>query len=121
MSEAKIRAIIKRPDEEFGHVTNISSSLRNLQNTVDGYIEAVDMWTPWGHAVIICNEEGLIKGLEPNCYLRGNFYVGTIIALGADEEDFTDCPIPWADWKGIITEERRTYEQIKRTDQRDLR
>ena len=34
MSEGKVRVIIKRPDEEFGHVTNISPSLENLQRNV---------------------------------------------------------------------------------------
>ena len=31
MSDAKIKVIIKRPDEKAGHVTNISASLKNLQ------------------------------------------------------------------------------------------
>ena len=35
MSEGKVRVIIKRPDEKFGHVTNISVRLENLQKTVD--------------------------------------------------------------------------------------
>ena len=34
MSDAKIKVIIKRPDEKAGHVTNISASLKNLQKTV---------------------------------------------------------------------------------------
>ena len=37
----KIRAIVKRPDEEIGHVTNISPTLQNLQNIVGGHIETV--------------------------------------------------------------------------------
>lgn len=40
---AKIRAIIKRPDEEYGHVTHISATLENLQKTVGGYIETVGL------------------------------------------------------------------------------
>ena len=28
--KAKIRAILKRPDESFGHMTNISPKLENL-------------------------------------------------------------------------------------------
>lgn len=36
MSDSKIRAIIKRPDEEYGHVTNIANNLKNLQRTVGG-------------------------------------------------------------------------------------
>ena len=37
----RIKAVVKRPDEKFGHMTNISNSLKNLQNTVGGYIETV--------------------------------------------------------------------------------
>ena len=51
---AKIKVIIKRPDEEFGHVCNISNSLENLQKTVGGYIEAVPLTNK---NVIICNED----------------------------------------------------------------
>ena len=39
----KIKCIIKRPDEEYGHVTNISPRLENLQKTVEGYIETVPL------------------------------------------------------------------------------
>ena len=34
MADEKIRAIVKRPDEEIGHVTNISPTLKNLQSIV---------------------------------------------------------------------------------------
>ena len=40
---SKIRAIVKRPDEKYGHVTHISASLENLQKTVGGYIETVGL------------------------------------------------------------------------------
>lgn len=36
----KIRVLMKRPDSDW-YVTNISDTLENLQNTVDGYIETV--------------------------------------------------------------------------------
>jgi len=32
----KIKVIIKRPDEKYGHVTGISRTLENLQKTVGG-------------------------------------------------------------------------------------
>ena len=51
---AKIRAIIKRADEQFGHVSNISASLKNLQKIVEGPIETVNVTDD---TVIICNEE----------------------------------------------------------------
>ena len=38
---SKIKAIIKRPDEEFGHIANISCTLENLQKIVGGKIETL--------------------------------------------------------------------------------
>lgn len=107
MSE-KIRAIVKRPDEEIGHVTNVSNSLRNLQNIVGGYIETV---TIRPGVVVICNEEGRISGLDPNCAVKVetllgagtiDFY-GEIAVVGADGDEFVDLPEwvtrkEWASW-----------------------
>jgi len=52
---AKIKVIIKRPDEQYGHMTYISNTLKNLQRTVEGYIEVVPLRSD---LVMICNEEG---------------------------------------------------------------
>ena len=54
-----IRAIVKRADEQYGHVTWISNTLSNLQNQVGGYIECVT--SADGNFVIICDEEGRLK------------------------------------------------------------
>lgn len=99
----KIRAIIKRPDERYGHVTNISDTLKNLQGIVGGKIEALRISED---AVIICNEEGKQMGLKPNIYIGtmpyGQLIVGDIIVLGVDGEEFTDCPIDFKTWKWLV-------------------
>lgn len=105
---AKIRAIVKRPDEDIGHVTNISPTLENLQKIVGGYIETV---TIAPGVVVICNEEGRILGMDPNCtvkvkYLYGELevdFVGEICVVGADEDELCDLPEwvtrkMWASW-----------------------
>lgn len=97
----KIKAIIKRPDEEFGHMTNISERLENLQNTVEGYIECV---SPDPRIVIICNEEGKLIGLEPNMKIPGDTLFGTIIVVGVSGEDFSDIPISFEEWKQLVKE-----------------
>lgn len=97
----KIKAIIKRPDEEFGHMTNISERLENLQNTVGGYIECV---SPDPRIVIICNEEGKLIGLEPNMKIQGDILCGTIIVVGVSGEDFADVPISFEEWKQLVKE-----------------
>ena len=95
----KVRVIIKRPDEEIGHVTNISPSLENLQRTVEGYVEAVrlcdDLW-------ILCNEEGLLKGLPYNCRIAGIDFYGDIIFIGSKGEGFADLTMSFADYKRYV-------------------
>lgn len=86
---AKIKVIVKRPDEEFGHVCNISNSLENLQKTVGGYIEAVPLTDK---IVMICNEDGKLRQLEHNFFLPFDRIVGTAIICGVDGDEFSDIP-----------------------------
>lgn len=102
---SKMRCIIKRPDEQFGHVTNISVTLKNLQNTVGGMIEVVPLTD---NAVIICNEEGKINGLQPN-FLMGfpplqDCVVGDVIVIGLAGEEFVDLDMTFGQWKAILKE-----------------
>ena len=85
----KIKVIIKRPDERKGHVTFISNTLENLQRTVGGPIEVFRFASD---CAIICNEEGKIQGLEPNCVCVGELFVGDIIVVGIDGSEFCDVP-----------------------------
>ena len=107
----KIRVIIKRPDEEYGHVCNISDRLENLQKTVGGYIEVVPLTTsPDGKPILlICNEEGKLKGLEPNFSIDGELIVGTIFLCSSRGEEFDDLPLTFglAEWKKFLNENRR--------------
>ena len=103
MSEGKMRCIIKRPDETYGHVTNISTRLENLQRIVGGHIETVSCG---GSSVIICNEEGKLLGLQPNFLIGGPLFadmiVGDAIVIGVDGEDFCDLPISFDTWKKLL-------------------
>lgn len=104
----KIRAIVKRADEEIGHVTAVSNSLENLQRTVGGYIEAVTIINEDPKVVIICNEVGRLLGLPYNCTIDGISFVGDILAVGVDGDEFADLPLAvtrkmWArDFLGMI-------------------
>lgn len=105
MSEGKVRCIIKRPDEQYGHVTNISITLKNLQRIVGGPIETVSCGSG---TVIICNEEGKLLGLEPN-FLIGkppfsDMIVGEAIVIGVDGEDFGDLEMDFGTWKSLLKE-----------------
>ena len=96
---AKIKVIIKRPDEKYGHVTHISARLENLQNTVGGYIETI---TVIKGVILICNEEGKLRDLEPNMWLNGDLIRGTIIICGQSGEDISDIPITLQQWRNIV-------------------
>ena len=110
----KIKCIVKRPDEQFGHVTWVSDSLENLQKTVGGYIETV---TLDNGVVLICNEEGAIRQLPynftlgrlhelaPDDYIMmRNPIFGTVIVCGADGDEFADIPIDFNEWKSLLCE-----------------
>lgn len=99
----KIRCIIKRPDETYGHVTNISCTLENLQKTVDGYIETL---TIGEGIVLICNEEGKILKLQPNFFIGSGYWAdqirGTAIIIGQSGDEFCDVPISFDTWKQLL-------------------
>ena len=105
----KIKCIVKRPDEQFGHMTWVSDSLENLQKTVGGYIETV---TLDNGLVLICNEEGRVRDMPYNFTLRRirgvvtvqNAIFGTVIACGADGDEFADIPIDFNEWKSLLCE-----------------
>ena len=95
----KIKAIIKRPDELYGHVCQISNSLQNLQKTVGGYIETIYLTDD---VVVICNEEGLLQNLPFNMRLHDQELVGTIIVCGIEGDELTDLGINFDEWKYVV-------------------
>lgn len=95
----KIRVVMKRPDSK-PYVTNISPSLKNLQNIVGGYIETVTLFED---VVIICNEEGRLQGLDYNCEVLGISFVGTIIFAGYKDDELTDLPGDFKDFKKVFS------------------
>ena len=110
----KIKCIVKRPDEQFGHMTWVSDSLENLQKAVGGYIETV---TFDNGVVLICNEEGKLRDMPYNfttrklidsnafCNLYGHFPIfGTVIVCGVDGDEFADIPIDFNEWKSLLCE-----------------
>lgn len=95
---AKISVIIKQPGR-VPYKTAISPTLKNLQQTVGGYIETV---TIAEDAVIICNEEGRLMGMPHNCTVMGIDFVGPIAFAGVDGDEFTDFPLCFQDFKKIF-------------------
>ena len=109
-----MKVIIKRPCDQFGEEVTIPNTLKALQETVGGYIETV---TLDNGVVLICNEEGKLRDMPYNFTARklidnnafGNLYgqfpiFGTVIACGADEDEFADIPIDFNEWKALLCE-----------------
>lgn len=75
---------------------DIENTLEALQSAVDGYIETVPIrFIPPDKAVMIVNEEGLLRGMAPNpaaSMIAGIKIVGPAIVVGVDGEEFTDFP-----------------------------
>lgn len=83
-----MRAIIKVPGRDPALI-DIDNTLHRLQMIVDGYIET---YTIAEDVAIVCNEEGKLRGLPYNCTLCGEHFVGTILFVGVDGDEFTDVP-----------------------------
>ena len=99
MGKMKIRVIIKRPDEEFGHIAYIMNTLESLQAKVGGFIEVVRL-TP--KVAIICNEEGKLRGMDPNMRIDGEMFVGPIVIAGIDGDEFGSVPFSFEYWEKTI-------------------
>ena len=83
-----MKAIRKKPGCE-PELIDIENTLEALQAEVGGYIETV---TISANAVVICNEEGLLRGLPFNCWFFDMPFVGTILVVGRDRDEFCDVP-----------------------------
>lgn len=84
-----MKAIIK----EVGNapkVIDIENTLEALQKTVGGYIETLNVG---GDIVMICDEEGKLKGYPFNFSFGGKLsdvIVGNVLFVQVSGEDFTD-------------------------------
>ena len=83
-------AIRKKPGER-PEIVEIECELSALQQEVGGYIQAVPLTSDCS---IICDDEGRLKGYAPNCAIAGIDFVGTILVVGVEDEDFADIRDP---------------------------
>lgn len=82
----RIRVIEKRPGQPLT-LRWIEDDLDKYQAVVGGYIETVPLDGVPG-IVLICNEEGKLRGLEPNVINGADVIVGPVIAARVSGEDF---------------------------------
>ena len=88
--DAPILVCIKKPGAK-PYVDLVDNTLRALQQLVGGYIESFQVASD---LTILCNEEGLLRGLPFNATICGNPFVGTVVAVGVRGDEF--CSIPSA-------------------------
>lgn len=89
MSKRHITGVVKLPGEEAVVTTNIENTLEGFQTLVKGYIETVT----FEDCVVICNEEGRILRMAPNCKFRGVNFFGPIVVVDTDGEEFASLQI----------------------------
>ena len=87
-----MKAIHKKPGEK-PQVIDIDNTLAALQAAVGGYIETITFASA---ACIICDEEGRLKNKPFNCKLLGKNFVGPVLIVGVEGDNFTDLYKPEA-------------------------
>ena len=70
-------------------IIEVENTLKVLQTEAGGYIETV---TIASDVVVICNEEGVLLGMPYNCQFFGVDFVGPILVVGRNKDEFCDAP-----------------------------
>lgn len=83
-----MKVLIKNVGENT-KIADIENDLQSLQNLVGGYIEALPLTKD---VLLICNEEGKLKGLPVNfnIVINGKIesIVGNVFFVGKNDSDF---------------------------------
>ncbi|MCD7892549.1 MAG: DUF3846 domain-containing protein [Erysipelotrichaceae bacterium] len=79
--DEKIKVILVKPNENPA-IVDIYNSLYSFQSIVGGHIEIIT----YKDSLIICNEEGKLKGLEANRQVGNDVIAGPFIICGGDQE-----------------------------------
>lgn len=97
-----MKVIIKRPFEPVGRIIDIDNTLEALQTAISGYIETVTLRSR-RYVCILCDEEGRIYRRPHNCTVDYADFCGTILVVGVDGDEFTDCPLSLEEWEGMLS------------------
>lgn len=87
------------PAQKLPYSKDIEGHLYDLQHLVDGYIEpCAPVQVKQQGIELLCNEEGLLRGLPCNINMFPFFFVGTLVAVGVSGEDFTSLTQEQEQW-----------------------
>lgn len=79
-----ITVVIKEPGKK-AYSKEIEDDLEVYQNILGGYLETAGFDK---NQILLCDEEGKLKGYEPNLLVPGDVIVGTVIVVGTEREEF---------------------------------
>lgn len=118
---SKIAVMIRRPGETWER-REVDNTLESFQELVRGFeggpcptnedeqsasVASARRGEGWAKIetvsvsrdlALIVNEEGKLQGLPANVLFRGDWLVGTVVAVGVDGEEFVPCPLE-TDWQ----------------------
>lgn len=109
-NRGRIRVLRAEPGGPVREI-QIENRLEAFQKSVGGYIECAGLKDG---AVLICDDEGKLKGLRPNRRLGGDLIVGTFLIAGVDAEgDFCSLTETQAErWKKELAEPIKNIESL---------
>lgn len=88
-----MRVVVLEPGK-LPEIRDIENDLATMQGIVGGSIEVVQC-EKYPDFVIVCNEKGKTRGLEPNVPNYADVIFGTCFICGLDDDDF----VGFAEWK----------------------
>lgn len=107
----KIRIIYRQPLHTAREMT-VDNTLEAVQELVGGYIETVPLNMPG--VILVCNEEGKLRGMKPNPYPGIPDLVGPWFICGFRGEEFTDVPREYVKLVRAVMTVRRESEVGKK-------
>ena len=93
-----IRAFVKHPNQD-PYLTPLSAELEAMQKLVGGYLQEVAISTD---IVILCDEEGELKGKPYNCTFVSHDLVGTLVFVGVNKDIWADCPLSYQEFRQVF-------------------
>jgi hypothetical protein len=87
MGERQIMVVIKEPGKPARVDPLFDNTLESFQKAVGGYIECVEFGYGMS-AVLVCNEEGKLRGLPFNVRIGFDDIVGAVVVCGVRGDEF---------------------------------
>jgi len=104
---SKILCLVKEPAKPI-KFASLDNELHALQSVVGGYIE---VHTLNKHIAVICNEEGRLQRLPYCCSVDGLHFVGPVIFVGVEGEEFASLWMTLEEIERYIPEEDKLRQE----------